>query len=81
MSETRSVLRQMEAQVMLLRNLDMQQPSSMLVNGSRGVIIAFRKKEARSIATLPSGSLPRMHQSAKCRQAATNGLAFLHYAV
>ena len=50
------MLRQMEAQVMLLRNLDMQKPSSMLVNGSRGVIIGFRKKEARNSATSPQGS-------------------------
>ena len=39
---------QMGAQVMLLRNLDMQQPSNMLVNGSRGVIVGFRKKEVRT---------------------------------
>ena len=38
---------------MLLRNLDMQQPSNMLVNGSRGVIVGFRKKEASGIAKIP----------------------------
>lgn len=59
------MLWQMEAQVMLLRNLDMQQPSSMLVNGSRGVIIGFRKKEARAIAILLSESLPQ--DASMCR--------------
>lgn len=38
---------------MLLRNLDMQQPADMLVNGSRGVIVGFRKKEASAIAMTP----------------------------
>ena len=38
---------QLGAQVMLLRNLEMERRSEMLVNGSRGVITGFRKKQAR----------------------------------
>lgn len=30
---------------MLLRNLDMESKSGMLVNGSRGVVAGFRKKQ------------------------------------
>ncbi len=55
----------MGAQVMLLRNLDMQQPSNMLVNGSRGVIVGFRKKEARGIPMSPQRSQLRTQCSAR----------------
>ena len=39
---------QLGAQVMLLRNLEMERRSEMLVNGSRGVITGFWKKQARA---------------------------------
>ena len=51
---------------MLLRNLDMQQPSNMLVNGSRGVIVGFRKKEARITAMSPPTSQVRLRGEQEC---------------
>lgn len=39
---------------MLLRNLDMELKTAMLVNGSRGVVTGFRKKQARaSLCQIP----------------------------
>ena len=40
---------QLGAQVMLLRNLEMERRSEMLVNGSRGVITGFWKTQARGL--------------------------------
>ena len=44
--EKQEILVQLGAQVMLLRNLEMERRSEMLVNGSRGVITGFWKKQA-----------------------------------
>ena len=45
-SYNQGLLVQLGAQVMLLRNLEMERRSEMLVNGSRGVITGFWKKQA-----------------------------------
>ena len=44
--EKQEIMVQLGAQVMLLRNLEMERRSEMLVNGSRGVITSFWKKQA-----------------------------------